>query len=124
MNNQYEDIRCRIAEDPVWWDERAVPRYCKFSPNRLANIYARECCLLLVACQDCGHAFRVAMSWNTISSQPPALDSLDYGDPPNIDCCPAGPTMSTVTLSILEFWQLHHPAPGRQGVEWRRRHQP
>ena len=30
--------------------------------------------------------------------------SLHYGDPPNIGCCPSGPTMNCEDLKVLEFW--------------------
>src|SRR5690606_38100927 len=30
---------------------------------------------------------------------------LNYGDPPNIDCCPAGPTMNSEPLRVLEYWR-------------------
>lgn len=38
---------------------------------------------------------------------------LNYGDPPNADCCPAGPTMSSHSIRVLEYW--HRP-----DHEWKR----
>lgn len=35
--------------------------------------------------------------------------SIHYGDPPNIDCCPAGPTMNCDDLAVLEFWDRTDP---------------
>ena len=29
-----------------------------------------------------------------------------YGDPPNMGCCPAGPTMNCEDIKILEFWEM------------------
>jgi hypothetical protein len=62
MRNGYDDILERIPNRPKWWDERGVPRYCDFVPREVANIYADERVLLMIACQDCGHQFKVAMT--------------------------------------------------------------
>jgi hypothetical protein len=108
MNHDYVDIRSRIAEDPSWWDEFAVPRYGPFTPESLADIYARECALVLIRCQACSREFRVAMS---VSHQPTGFLANEilqgvvfYGDPPNVDCCVAGPTMSSIPVRVLEYW--------------------
>jgi hypothetical protein len=45
MFHHYEDILSRIAEPPRWFDARGVPRYCDFAPDRIADIYTRECAL-------------------------------------------------------------------------------
>ena len=119
MNHHYSDIRDRIAEEPTWWDEDAVPRYCKFAPSEVSNIYAEEVVLLLIACQSCGHEFPVALSRASHGGlsaivrgiKTPTLTelvrsgSIWYGDPPNIYCCPAGPTMTSDTIKVLEFWR-------------------
>ena len=39
MLNAYADIRSRIAEEPKWWDEEGVPRYCEFSHKELSLIH-------------------------------------------------------------------------------------
>jgi hypothetical protein len=127
----YEDIIERINEPPRWFDERAVPRYCDFSPDQIANIYARECALILVACQNCGRRFRKAVShdpWEALSvvtlvtGAPPADSAIDrwrasfrralerrqityHGNPPNMRCCPAGPTMTADFIAVLEYWR-------------------
>lgn len=31
--------------------------------------------------------------------------TIHYGDPPNYGCCPAGATMNSDPLRILQFWQ-------------------
>jgi hypothetical protein len=110
MNQYYDDIIQKCGE-PIWFDECAVPRYCKFEPTRLANIYARECCLLEIACQDCGHKFLVAMSWSNwdkihgFERFSEEIKRIHYGDPPNIGCCLAGPTMNCEDLRVVEFWK-------------------
>lgn len=112
MLHGYNDIIDRIDEEPKWWDERGVPRYCEFKPNVVANIYAKEVVFLLIACQSCRHTFKVAMS---CSSMTLVLDgfplkdqvknqSIHYGDPPNTGCCPGGATMNCDDLKVLEFW--------------------
>ena len=114
MNHHYRDIRDRVDDAPLWYDEHAVPRYCTFSPNEVANIYAKECVLLLIRCQGCDQRFKVAMSWDDMSAMRHGIPRLrlsvfdktiHYGDPPNIGCCPAGPTMNSFPLRVLEFWE-------------------
>lgn len=115
MNHHYSDLRALSPHDPLWFDEHAVPRFCEFSPDQTANIYASEAVLFVVECQNCCREFHVCMSWcwsdRTRSGKPmPSLSeqvrnrSLHYGDPPNVECCPAGPTMNSVPRLVLEFW--------------------
>ncbi len=135
MNESYRDIRSRIAEPPDWWDEHAVPRYGAFSPQHIADIYADECALVLIACQSCGASFPVAMSSGTSTATlmaarregPITAEALrrysvsagiergdiHYGDPPNIECCPGGPTMNCDDLRVLQFWR-------RENGDWHR----
>lgn len=119
MNHHYIDIRDRIKESPKWWDEHAVPRYCDFSPDALANIYADECCLLVIKCQGCEFEFRVAMSLDPLDIHkkfplgmavaPLRLDiragHVHYGDPPNIGCCGAGPSMNSIPVRVEQYWR-------------------
>lgn len=118
MHHDYEDIRSRIAEPPLWWDENAVPRYCAFEPNAIANIYADEAVLAEITCQRCGRPFRVAFSQdgmqrctrkgNARLADDIRLKELHYGDPPNARCCDAGPTMNSEPRRVLEYWSTHH----------------
>lgn len=108
MNCRYDDITSLIPGGPDWWDEHAVPRYCQFSPDRIANIYADEACLCRIACQNCGHEFMVALSYGRVAfdnlpSLSKRIDWLHYGDPPN-NCCQAGATMNSEMLEVVEFW--------------------
>jgi len=123
MNTHYADILSRIPEPPVWWDENAVPRYVLFSPMSLANIYAVECALVKIRCQNCHTEFVVAMSRSELDIIQAAgttlmgaiLDgTLHYGDPPNNECCPIGPTMNSEPLKVIAFWRrdLTH------GISW------
>lgn len=98
-----------------WFDENGVPRFCEFAPSRLANtdIYLTECALLLITCQGCQHPFKVAISgtkWRAIFDAILNLE-VEYGAPPNIQCCPAGPTMNSVPRRVLEYWSLIGPGP-------------
>ena len=124
MNNSYSDIRKRISEDPRWWDEYAVPRYGAFAPGKQANIYAREMVLMEIECQGCGEIFHVCMAFAQIvfhngeASEhlwmtPERINELHYGDPPNIGCCDAGPTMNSIPRQVLEFWR-------KADMEWER----
>ena len=109
MNRSYDDIRSRIAEEPQWWDECAVPRYCPFSVGQIANIYANEAALVEIACQGCGQRFLVEVSRGAFDQFRLQTDIrrgvLAYGDPPNIGCCLSGPTMSSDTIRVVEYWK-------------------
>lgn len=110
MHHHYRDITSRIDEAPSWWDENGVPRYGEFEPNASANIYARQVALLLIGCQGCGTEFRVCMTSGDYLDDKPLSeritdDTIHYGDPPNANCCPAGPTMNSVPRRVLEFWE-------------------
>lgn len=130
MHESYDDIRGRIAEPPVWFDEHAIPRYCAFHPRHVASVYAAEVVLVEIACQGCDHQFLVAFSFERnqfgfnedgkcwVKTTPPLtpddVQRLHYGDPPNVGCCPAGPTMNSEPLRVLEAW--HRPE-----FDWERR---
>ena len=113
MNADYRDIIERIQEAPGWFDENAVLRYDPFTPNLTADIYCDEVALAEVTCQGCGWLFRVAMSRGLHGSMRHAKPlheeirnrDLSYGDPPNIGCCAAGPTMNAEPRRILEYWR-------------------
>lgn len=114
MNHHYRDIVDKLGE-PVWWDERGVPRYCEFSPNLLNDIYVNEAILLLIECQDCGTRFDVAIGRSAMN----LIDNLDiptleqliksgqihYGDPPNYGCCSAGASMNSIPIKVKEYWK-------------------
>lgn len=114
MHNDYADIRDgMMPREPLWWDEHAVPRYCGFHPDQVADIYASEAILYEVTCQGCGHAFRVAESRSKWDEHPRLIDlirnrALHFGDPPNIGCCASGPTMNSEPRRVLEYWHRHH----------------
>lgn len=108
MNHHYFDIRSRIAEPPTWFDEHGVPRYCEFAPKECSNIYAREVALVRIACQGCGNGFQVCLSaglGDVLLSKLVETRELHYGDPPNIDCCAAGPSMNSIPQRVLQFWR-------------------
>lgn len=123
MNHHYRDIRDRIDVEPLWWDEQAVPRYCEFTPNATANIYARQIVLLLIECQGCRREFRVCITQSDMDRITSRRDEnghvvlrprlsecvadLHYGDPPNVGCCGAGPTMNSIPRRVLEFWDQY-----------------
>jgi len=121
MYNYLADIIDKLGE-PIWWDsEAAIPRYCKFHPDELNNIYAREAALILIECQNCGHQFKISEDWERMDgilhSRQLLSDAikegrwLGYSDPPNIRCCSAGPSMSSDVIRVLEFWK-------QENLEW------
>jgi hypothetical protein len=104
----YLDILEGMDEEPKWFDEHGVPRYCEFHPSQV-GLYADEAALLLIACQNCGQTFKVAMCWDYHDPPPTSLLGMHYGDPPNVRCCPAGPTMNCNDLKVLEWWDRERP---------------
>jgi hypothetical protein len=103
----------------MWFDEGGVPRYVPFHPNRCALLGAEEALLAEVRCQGCGQPFLVALTWRDAGHYPqfqgltlPPADrltkiggnSLHYGDPPDIGCCDAGPTMGSDFHRIVQAW--------------------
>ena len=47
--------------------------------------------------------------------------TIHYGDPPNIGCCPAGPTMNCWDLAVVEFWNHTPLGEWKRGLEqWQR----
>lgn len=137
MHTNYADILEKISEPPRWFDECAVPRFCAFAPDECSDIYADEAVLAEVTCQSCGHRFSVAFTQNKASAvhrnRSLADDirerTLHYGDPPNIGCCAAGPTMNSEPRLVVEYWSRHHREfvrPGGQVADvpsyfsWRR----
>lgn len=121
MLQHYEDILSRISEPPRWFDEQGVPRYCDFAPRRIANIHARECALLAIECQSCERPFIVALDETTanhnVISRPGQerewrtladiirSHQIEYRDPPNVECCPDGPSQTSTTRRVIEYWE-------------------
>jgi hypothetical protein len=107
MHTSYLDIIDELGT-PTWWDEHAVPRYCEFTTDRIADVYATECALVEIACQSCGHKYQVAMSSGRMTSHSLSMRInqrwLHYGDPPNY-CCLIGATENSIPLRVLEFWR-------------------
>jgi len=115
MNQYFEDI-ISVMGKPKWFEDHGFPRYCEFSPSEVCNIYAKEVVYFLIACQSCGTLFKVAISssgydskYNPHSFKEHILNkAIGYGDPPNMKCCGAGPTMSSDNVKVLEFWERPH----------------
>lgn len=125
MRYDYADIRSKIPEDPHWFDEYAIPRYCIFEPDSCADIYAEEAVLAEVTCQGCGHVFKVAFSQGRMrrfkrDNRTLAMDiqekQLHYGDPPNVGCCIAGPTMNSEPRRVIEYWSRHDSRYLNEGI--------
>jgi hypothetical protein len=108
MHINYKDILDLTDKKPLWFDQNGTPRFAPFHPRLCPNIYARQAVLYRIACQNCGHIFDVADTCGIFAafdiSEKIMAHKLHYGDPPNIGCCPAGPTMSCEDLRIIEFW--------------------
>lgn len=125
MHHHYADITKKLGT-PIWWDEYAVPRYCDFAPNEVANIYAREVALVKIECQNCRHPFPVAFSGDSFPfpegkktlKQAIKEGILHYGDPPHLPCCPAGPTMNCLDIRVIEFWEASKVGDWKRNAEY------
>lgn len=109
MKQRYSDITSRIAESPAWWDEYGVPRYGAFTPYARADIYADECALLMISCQECGKEYRVAVTRRDYAMAAQIRErTLHYGDPPRAcsDPCLAGASMGSISRRVLEYWKM------------------
>ena len=96
---------CVPSSPPIWFDENGVPRWVPFSPSEIADIYARVCALMEIRCQNCERSFLVSMVLPLSEAGGRVLDEMfEYGDPPNVECCPSGPTMNSVPIRVVEFW--------------------
>lgn len=42
--------------------------------------------------------------------------NLTYGDPPNTGCCDIGPTMTSLSLRVIEYWTRYNQAYVNNGV--------
>jgi len=116
MKQKYSDILSKISIQPLWWDANGVPRYEEFSHIMRSDAYADEVVLLKIACQSCAKEFDVEVSWERHNKRPSMSNepkNIWYGDPPNIGCCSVGPTMSSISLHVIQFWKR-----GAEG--WRR----
>lgn len=130
MKAKYEDIREKIKEEPLWYDQGGTPRYSKFHPNLSPDIYADEVILLEIACQDCGRRFFVEMDYSVhVKIFDRHMESFSnrlrkwlkegrtnwcpvhYGDPPIHDC--VGDTENCWNIRIIEFWK-------RGEFDWKR----
>ena len=150
MHHHYDDIIKAVGVAPTWWQEEGVPRFCEFTPDVSSNIYADEVALVEIACQSCDTRFNVAFNTSAASRVQQALignsnienvdfdalrlssliasGDLFYGDPPNTGCCAAGPTMTSETIRVIEYWHRHHQKYVVDGIisdivkysEWRR----
>ena len=124
MKAEYKDITSRIKKDPKWYDDNGTPRYCKFHPDRLPDIYAVEGILLEIQCQHCGRHFIVGISWSkqdgflqqrwSFSKMLKNQHIPGYGDPPIHGCI--GDTETSDSLRIVEFWKKN----AETNYEWER----
>jgi hypothetical protein len=129
MHARYDDITSRIAMRPVWYDENRVPRYSTFSPEDCANIFASECALIEIVCQECLRTFFVCETRRGleqtvaerirenvtniygICGEPPRHGVRDTKEITSRYDCLAGDTMSSMAIRVVEYWK-------RPQLEW------
>lgn len=129
MHSCYHEI-LDVMGEPIWWTEDGVPRYIPFAPEEAGNLYAYEVALIEIACQACDHRFHVCISSTrmdkalkdrvTVRDRIAGLDtprrpgmllpsrSVYCDDPPNINCCAPGPTMTATPVMVEQVWLRSH----------------
>lgn len=108
----YGEILAQFNFPPLWFNEFGCPRWTEFHPQHAGDVYATQCLLVEIQCQNCYAAFYVCMSVCDFEIHihkrnlfdEIARKTLSYGDPPNIRCCPAGPTMNSETIRVVQAW--------------------
>lgn len=114
MHQIYKEILDAFDTPPLWFTEGGFPRWCEKHPANCDDIYADQVVFAVIGCQGCMKTFKVAFSSNKMArlmgEQVCLLSqinnrSLHYGDPPNVQCCPAGPTMNSQLLLIEQVWE-------------------
>lgn len=117
----YKDIIEGMGK-PQWFDRYGCPRYCDIHPSNSSNIYADYVAFANIECQQCGHEFVVEFTSDSMSTiRNPGYSLRDdkepyYGDPPNINCCSAGPTMSSINRGFHSRWERERGT----NFEWRK----
>lgn len=137
MFRHYHDILSRISEEPTWWQEGGIPRYGPFDPKESTGIHCNEVVLIEIACQHCDRRFLVTVERDEIDrklAQEIVDGEMGWGDPPNVQCCGAGPVDTSVPIRVVEYWARGHreylrptTTPGVSSItdpeafsEWRR----
>lgn len=134
MLPDYDDIKKRIQEPPLWYDQNGVPRYDKFHPSML-GIYDSYAILVRISCQDCLTQFLVSHGWNPytyiwqsqhVPTMEEVIDLYHYGDPPRHGC--TGDTMNCHDHEVVEAWeQAPLVTNSKAGIDfgdrWMRRHE-
>lgn len=118
MNRSYEDLMALTSVKPSFFQKDGVPRWGAFQPGTSTDVYAVEAVIMEISCQSCDGRFHVLMERRshgepTTLAQRIADGSIHYGDPPNVGCCPGGPSMNSEPVRILEYWS-------RERMDWTR----
>jgi hypothetical protein len=122
----YDDIVSRISSAPLWWLD-GVPRYEPFSPQQV-GVYVYEVALVHTECQRCRTRYDVAVQNSRyrpdLRSRIAYTNEVSVGDPPNAchsEGCLAGPTMNSMEIAVLQFWECHDTLRGwRRHPSWER----
>ena len=115
MRASYDDLYALAGDrKPLWHDINGVPRFMPHHPKLAPDIYAKECALVQIACQDCRSRMPVQFTSGILDKVTLRArivnGSIGYGDPPyHLDdegaYCRCGCTMTSDALVVLEFWR-------------------
>lgn len=124
---EYDDIKSRINEEPKWYTENGVPRYCDFSPKE-TGVYSHFAVLVEIECQVCHQLFLIGEGFDRFNLQAiwqndednfrikleDVVKTWSFGDPPRHDCEWGGDTMTSNEVRFVEVWEAQN------GIGWSR----
>ena len=109
MNRRYDDLLSMSDRKPSFFQAGGVPRWSDFRAGESTDKYAHDCAIVEIACQLCDMRFHVLMESTSRDRKTIAEairgNALYYRDPPNVGCCDAGPSMTSLTIAVVEYWR-------------------
>lgn len=118
MKRAYDDILSLTDRKPSFFQKDGVPRWADFRPGESTGTSTCDCAIVEIACQLCDARFHVLMESTSIDRMTIAEairgNTLRYLDPPNVGCCRSGPSMTSTTIRVIEYWERQH------AFQWRR----
>lgn len=109
MKRAYDDLLSLTGRKPSFFQAEGVPRWADFQPGDSTSPYAVDCAIVEIACQLCDMRFHVLMESTsrdrTTVEEQIRTSTLAYRDPPNVGCCPGGPSTTSETVRVIEYWR-------------------
>lgn len=108
MDRHYEDLLGLTDQKPSFFQQGGVPRWTPFQAGDSTSPYTVDCAIVEIACQMCDTRFHVLMESGSRDRetilQRIQAKNLQYLDPPNVGCCRGGPSTTSETVRVIEYW--------------------